>query len=74
MLGQKFLGFGEEGEVVDRPRETVSFIRRQHVLHRESAITQRDDDLLALGLVHARVVGTLHYQQRRLDPVRRIER
>ena len=70
MPGQEFLGFGEQCEVVDWPRETVAFVGRQHVFDGESAIAQRDDDLLALRPVHARIVGALHHQQRRLDLAR----
>jgi hypothetical protein len=52
----------------------VTFVGREDVLDGESAISERDDDLLALRLVDARIVGALDYEKRRLDLRGGIER
>ena len=54
--------------------EAVALIGRQDVFHRKAAIAQRNHDLLGFAPVHARIVGALHHQQRRLDLLRRVQR
>jgi hypothetical protein len=65
---------GEHGHVVHGPREAVALVGRDEVLDREAALAQRDDDLVGLGLLHARIVGALHHEQRRRDLVGGVER
>ena len=54
--------------------KAVAFIGRQNILHRKATIAQRNHDLLGLAPVHARIVGSLRHQQRRLDLVGGVER
>ena len=44
--------------------ETVAFIVKYHVFHGDTVGPRRRDDFVALDLVDARVVGSLHDQQR----------
>ncbi len=53
--------------VVDGTAEAVPFVRGADVLDREAAVAQGDDDLLRLGLLHARVVRPLDDEERGLD-------
>src|SRR5690606_14825304 len=50
--------------------EPVPFVREQDVFHRHVVRANGGDDLVALDLQHARVVGALHDEQRRLDVLR----
>jgi hypothetical protein len=74
MLCQKRLGRGKCRHVVHGPSEAVTFVGRQQVLDRKSAIAQRDHDLLRFRLLDAWIVGALDDKQRRLDLCSRVQR
>src|SRR3546814_545655 len=67
--GEEALGHRVEGRVVFRTGEAVAFVGEQHVGHRDALGLHRLDDLVALGLHHARIVGALADQQRLADLV-----
>src|SRR5690606_10343145 len=63
-LGQETLGDGVEGLAVFRAGEAVAFVGEQHVGDRDVLGGHGVDDLVALVLLHTRVVGALANQQR----------
>src|SRR5262249_60556795 len=69
VLGQELLGLGVEVETVFRPREAVAFVGVDDIFHRLAGGAQRFDDLIAFGLLDARVVGALTDEERRLDAI-----
>ena len=69
VLGQERLRRGVEVQAVLRPGKAVALVGVDDVLHRLARLAHRRDDLLALGLLDARIVRALADQQRRLDPV-----
>src|SRR3546814_3695675 len=61
--GEEALGHRVEGRVVFRTGEAVAFVGEQHVGHRDALGLHRLDDLVALGLHHARIVGALKSEE-----------
>ena len=74
VLGEEGLGGGVLGELVRLAAEAVAFVLRHDVLDRIAAVAQRDHDLVALGLLDARVVRALDDEEGRRDPVGRAQR
>ena len=52
----------------------MPLVGSEDVGDREAAVAQRHHDLFRLGLLHARIIGALRHEQRRLDLLRGIER
>src|SRR5207253_6465097 len=71
---KKLFCFGKHRHVVYRTSETMAFVRRDYVLNGETAIAQRDYDLIRFAFVDARIVCALHDQQWRLDLIRGVQR
>lgn len=69
MRGQESLGRGVEAQSVLRLGETVALVGEEQVLILNPFLFHRRDDLLAFGLLDARVVGSLGNQQRDRDPI-----
>src|SRR5579859_5965522 len=69
MLGKELLRRHVQRHVVYRTGKTVTFIRSQQVFHWKSAIPKRDDNLLRLTPVYARIVRSLGHKERGLDLV-----
>src|SRR5207302_8946977 len=74
VFGEERLGRRVELEAVLGPREAVTLVRKEHVLDRLAAVAQRRHDLLALSLLHPRLVSALRDEHRALDPIRLVER
>src|SRR5438477_9574131 len=67
VAGQEGFSCREELQPVLGPGEAVALVRKQQVLDRLARLPQRLDDLLRLGLFHARVVRALRDQERALN-------
>ena len=64
VCGQEGLGDGIEGDAVLRHRKAVSLLGVEHIRDRQGLGAHGGDDLVGLGLLHARIVGALADQQR----------
>ena len=69
VLGKEFFRRHEQREIIDGPGKPVPFVRCEDVLHRETAVAQRNHDLFSLTPVHSGIIGSLGHKQRRLDLV-----
>ena len=74
MLREELLGGDGEGHPVVDSREAVPLVGRDDVLDVAAEVAERDDDLVRFGLLHARIVRSLHDEERRLDLLRGEER
>ncbi len=54
--------------------QSVTLVAEQQILDGAAALAQRRRHLIGLRLRHARVVGALHENQRRYDPIHMGER
>src|SRR5207245_3004026 len=74
VFGEELFRAGDHGHVVHRPREPVTLVRCDQVFDGEATVAQRNDYLVGLSLVDARIVGALRYEKRRLALRCRVER
>ena len=73
-LGEEVFCNRKESDVVFRPRKAVPFIGIEDIGDRNARRLHRSDDLVAFGLLHARIVGPLRDQQRLGDLACLVER
>src|SRR5581483_1928060 len=66
---EKSLADGIERQPILRPGEAMPLIRVQYVRHRNLFLFHGLDDLVRLGLLDARIVGTLGDEQRPCNPI-----
>jgi len=70
MPGEELLDPREQGLVRLLAREAVPLVGGHQVLHLAPQVAKRTNDLIGFRLLHARVVGSLHHQERGADPLR----
>src|SRR5260370_42284594 len=66
VLRKELLRFHEQGQIVDRPSNTVPFIWSEQVPHREAAAAPRNDLLFSLASAYPWTMTSLSQQQTRL--------
>src|SRR5262245_59348775 len=71
---KKHLGYGVERQAVLRHGKAVALLRIEHVGYGEALCAHGLDDLVRLGLLHARVVGALPDQEGLDDAGSRVQR
>ena len=63
MLGEERLSHCIEGDIILRPDESMSFIRKEYIGHREISLLHSQDHLSGFTLIDYRIIGTLSDEQ-----------
>src|SRR5262245_45565369 len=74
VLREELLGHGVEMQSILRPGEAVALVLVEDVLHRQARLPHGLDDLLAFGLLDARVIRALGHKQGPSDLPREMQR